>query len=229
VIYLANASSEIVREALRTDPRLGMMSTPAEGRSPQGYLWWAADNGCFGKGYPGDQQWVEWLRRHQAYVERCLFATAPDVVGDAAATLRRSEPWLPVIREIGYPAALVAQNGLEDELIPWDEFDCLFLGGGVECPEHGFVKNPIRVGRGSNQRALCPDCGLVATEWKLGKAAADLANQALSHGKWVHMGRLNSGKRFKYARDEVGCHSADGTFLAFGPDTNLPRLLRWMA
>ncbi|MFJ1961847.1 hypothetical protein [Streptomyces massasporeus] len=25
-----------------------------------------------------------------------------------------------------------------------------------------------------------------------------------------------------------GCTSCDGTYLAFGPDTNLPRLLAWM-
>jgi hypothetical protein len=226
VIYLANASSPMVREAMRTDPRLGMLSTPAEGRSPDGMLWWAADNGCFGKGYPGDDRWIEWLHRHKKYVDRCLFATAPDVVGDAAATLRRSEPWLPVIREIGYPAALVAQNGMEDELIPWDEFDVLFIGGSLGCTPCGYVR-PIdwKVPRG--HVAVCPECDADATEWKLGKEAADLANQALSHGKWVHMGRLNSGRRFRYARDVVGCQSADGTFLAFGPDTNLPRLYRW--
>lgn len=212
---------------MRTDPRLGMLSTPAEGRSPDEMLWWAADNGCFGRGYPGDERWLEWLRRHSGHIERCLFATAPDVVGDAVGTLQRSWPFFEEIRRIGYPAALVAQNGLENELIPWDEFDCLFIGGGPDCPQHQFVRDPVRVGRGANQQALCPECGAVTTEWKLGKAAADLANQALSHGKWVHMGRLNSGKRFKYARDVVGCHSSDGTFLAFGPDTNLPRLYRW--
>lgn len=226
MIYLANASSPVVREAMRNDPRLGMLSTPAEGRAFDGYHWWAADNGCFGKGYPGDERWLEWLRRHSEHVEQCLFATAPDVVGDASATLRRSVPFFSTIREIGYPAALVAQNGLEDELVPWDEFDALFLGGSLGCTPCGYVR-PIgqRLARG--EIPWCPSCGERAVEWKLGKEAADLANQALSHGKWVHMGRLNSGKRFRYARDVVGCHSADGTFLAFGPDTNLPRLYRW--
>jgi hypothetical protein len=26
----------------------------------------------------------------------------------------------------------------------------------------------------------------------------------------------------------MGCDSADGTFLTFGPDVNLPRLLAWL-
>lgn len=41
------------------------------------------------------------------------------------------------------------------------------------------------------------------------------------------MGRVNSGKRLKLA-DNWGCDTADGTFLAFGPDKNLPRLLAWL-
>jgi hypothetical protein len=27
----------------------------------------------------------------------------------------------------------------------------------------------------------------------------------------------------------MGCDTADGTFLAFGPDINTPRLARWVA
>jgi hypothetical protein len=26
----------------------------------------------------------------------------------------------------------------------------------------------------------------------------------------------------------MGCHSVDGTYLTFGPDTNLPKLLGWL-
>jgi hypothetical protein len=35
-------------------------------------------------------------------------------------------------------------------------------------------------------------------------------------------------KRLRYAAS-IGCHSVDGTFLAYGPDRNLPTLLRWLA
>lgn len=65
------------------------------------------------------------------------------------------------------------------------------------------------------------------TPWKLGYAAARLAAHARTLGKWVHMGRVNSWTRVEYAR-YIGCHSVDGTYLAFGPDINSPKLLAWI-
>lgn len=41
------------------------------------------------------------------------------------------------------------------------------------------------------------------------------------------MGRVNSRTRLGIA-EWFGCDSADGTYLAYGPDKNLPRLLRWL-
>jgi hypothetical protein len=194
VLYLATASSVRVCDAMRGGD-LGMICTPAGGRPPLPGVLWGADNGCFGKGFPGSAGWLRWLGRLAEHADRCLWASAPDVVGDAAATLARSRPHLPAIRALGYPAALVAQDGLEQLVVPWDEFDVLFIGGG-------------------------------STAWKLGPAAAGLVAEALDRDKRVHMGRVNSRRRWSYA-EHLGCHSVDGTFLAFGPDTNLPRLLSW--
>jgi hypothetical protein len=193
VLYLANASSARVRDAM-TNGDLAQICTPNEGRAPLPGVTWAGDNGCFGANYVGDDAWIGWLARHASHADRCLFATAPDVVGDAAATLARSAPFLPVIRDLGYPAALVAQDGLEDLDVPWDAFDVLFIGG--------------------------------STEWKLGPYAARLIAEARLRGKRVHMGRVNSGRRYAYAA-LLGCDSADGTFLAFAPDHNLARMSRW--
>ena len=193
MLYLANASSQRVRDAM-TSGALSQICTPNEGRTPLPGVTWAADNGCFSKNYVGDQRWLAWLTKHAAHADRCLFATAPDVVGDAEATLARSAPHLPAIRQLGYRAALVAQDGLEHLTVPWDAFDVLFIGG--------------------------------STDWKLGKAAADLVAEAKRRGKWIHMGRVNSRQRWSYA-EHIGCDSVDGTFLAFGPDTNLPRLQTW--
>lgn len=66
-----------------------------------------------------------------------------------------------------------------------------------------------------------------STEWKLGPDAANITRRAKKRDVWVHMGRVNSQRRFDAAR-AIGCDSVDGTFLAFGPDANLPRLLRWI-
>lgn len=192
--FYANPSNGKVIDAMRAG-LIGMIDTPAQGNALPLDVDWCADNGCFGTGYPGDDGYLAWLARRVDRVGRCGFATAPDVVGDAAATLARSAPMLPRIRALGYPAALVAQNGLEDLDVPWDTFDVLFIGGD--------------------------------TAWKLGGAAARLVREAKARGKGTHMGRVNSEVRLRYA-DRIGCDSADGTFLVFGPDKNLPRLLGWL-
>lgn len=194
--YIATPSSPLIRAAMSIG-LLACMTTPAQGnRVPDGAMY-ACDNGKFGKGWPGANAWFPWLwatvQRYGA--ERCMFATAPDVVGDAEATRVESRPWLPAIRSLGVPAAFVAQDGCEQGLIPWGEFDVLFLGG--------------------------------STEWKLGPAAALVTRVATGLGIPVHMGRVNSRRRLKIA-DEFGCTSADGTYLAFGPEKNLPRLMAWL-
>ncbi|NCL73740.1 hypothetical protein [Rhodococcus sp. YH1] len=193
-LYLANPVSESARNAMRDD-LLGYIDTPAQGNVRPPGVTWCADNGCFGRGYPGDDAWLAWLAANAYAATDCLFATAPDVVGDATATLARSAPHLPAIRALGYRAALVAQDGLESLEIPWDEFDALFIGG--------------------------------STEWKLGSAARKIVAEAKRRGKWVHMGRVNSLRRYRYA-EAIGCDSVDGTFLTYGPDENLPRLLSWV-
>lgn len=65
------------------------------------------------------------------------------------------------------------------------------------------------------------------TNWKVGPHARRLTADARAHGKRVHMGRVNSRRRLQAAA-HMGCHSADGTYLAFGPDRNLPKLLSWL-
>jgi len=201
VIYLTSpASTKAIRETLAAGltPELGLLHTP---RDPRGaavlgrYPHWAADTGCFHRPDEFDlDEYLGWLEG-LPFRERCLFATAPDVVGDAAATLELAGPCLPDIRMLGLRGALVAQDGLEALPVPWDWFDCLFLGG--------------------------------STAWKLSEGALALAGEARERGKWVHMGRVNSLRRLRLA-EIAGCHSADGSFLAFGPDTNLPRLLGWL-
>lgn len=47
-------------------------------------------------------------------------------------------------------------------------------------------------------------------EYKLGADAVRLVIEAHKRGKWVHMGRVNSQKRIRYAR-AIGCDSVDGT------------------
>lgn len=62
------------------------------------------------------------------------------------------------------------------------------------------------------------------TAWKLSQAALELTRRS-PHS--VHMGRVNSYRRLWRAR-LMGCSTADGTFLKFGPDVNRPRLFAWL-
>lgn len=64
-------------------------------------------------------------------------------------------------------------------------------------------------------------------QWKMGEPARLLMEEARSRGKATHMGRVNTLDRLKIACQH-GYDTADGTFLAYGPDTNLPRLLRYI-
>jgi len=63
--------------------------------------------------------------------------------------------------------------------------------------------------------------------WKLGPAAAALTAEAHRRSKWVHMGRVNTRQRFRYAAC-IGCDSADGTGMTRGPDKNLAKMLAWL-
>lgn len=65
------------------------------------------------------------------------------------------------------------------------------------------------------------------TEWKTGHESGSLIKEAHRRGKWVHMGRVNSYRRFR-AAETMGCDSVDGTFLAFAPDQNWLRLRHWL-
>lgn len=128
-LYLAPPSTPKIREEIAAG-RLGAILNPASGnRVPEQGLF-AVDNAVYGGKYPGDEAYLAWLERFAPHADRCLFVTAPDVVGDALATETRSRPMLARIRELGLPSALVAQDWMElSTWDPWDEIDALFIGG----------------------------------------------------------------------------------------------------
>lgn len=164
--YLSGVSGPLVREAAATD-RIGLLVTPQSSlhRQIDRYRWWAADNAMFTDAVT-EAEWVCWL----ATLPRggCLFATAPDVVGEWKASWKRSRPWLRVIRDLGFPAALVAQDGMTvaDLLRTAPEWDALFIGG--------------------------------STEWKEGQVVLDLIREAKRLGRHVHVGRVNSWRRLEH-------------------------------
>ena len=192
MIYLTGAKNNSCTH-FYDNGTLGVLNTPSVGYKLHPQWIWAADNGCFNATtYVGDTKWFTWLQKQPTH--RCLFATAPDVVGNHVETLTRSLPWLKQIRDLGFQVAFVLQNGSTTDTIPWHEFDVAFIGGD--------------------------------NSWKLG-GADHLIIEAKQRGKKVHVGRVNSGKRFeRFAL--MGVDSVDGTHLAFAPDRNLASLLSWI-
>lgn len=192
-MYLSGSKNPAVAADMAAG-RIGLLRTPGNGYSLDGVAVWAMDNGCFTGAYPGDDAYLGLLATLGAHRERCLFVAAPDVVGDAPATLALFPTMAGRIRAAGWPVALVGQDGMETLPVPWDAVDWLFVGG--------------------------------TTEWKLGPGALELIGQARGHGERIHIGRVNSARRF--AAFAAVADTCDGTYLAFGPEINAPRVRDWM-
>jgi hypothetical protein len=195
MLYLATGTEPEVMAAMEAG-EIGLLLTPNSRRriAHKNHFVWAADNACYNPKNWTSEKWWKWLVSERHNATTCLFATAPDVVCNADETMALAAIWLPRIRDLGFRAALVAQDGIENHAIPWDSFDCLFIGG--------------------------------STEWKLGSDAFQLSHAARRRGKDVHMGRVNSARRWQIA-STFGCTSADGTFIIFAPKINFQRMRQW--
>lgn len=66
-----------------------------------------------------------------------------------------------------------------------------------------------------------------STRWKLSQASADLATEAKTRGKWIHMGRVNSLRRMQAALD-MGCDSIDGSSASMYGDKYIHRYCSWL-
>lgn len=67
-----------------------------------------------------------------------------------------------------------------------------------------------------------------STEYKLSKEVADIVRITKEKDKWIHMGRVNSKKRIKYAHS-IGCDSVDGTGFSMFPNTHIPSALELLS
>ena len=173
------------------DGIIGYIDTPAQGNKREPNVQWCADNGCFSSKWDSSQWW-KWINRQERTMK---FAVCPDVVADWDGTRRLFEEWQPKMRAEGLPVALCAQDGAVESDIPWNDIDCLFIGG--------------------------------STEWKLSPNTEQLVAAAAAQRTWAHIGRVNSYKRLRWARD-IGANSADGTMLVFNPTKRLAELKRWL-
>ena len=97
---------------------------------------WACDNGAF-SGLD--------VAAFVAMLDRCppdnlcLFLAVPDVVADWPATLVQWERWAPRLR--GYPLAIVLQDGVTPEAVPWDACSAVFIGGSTRFKMSGLARS----------------------------------------------------------------------------------------
>lgn len=113
------------------DPSVGVLISPrlntlAMKAADEGMAW-AADNDCYNGGL--DKGMYRKMLMESRPAKGCLFVCAPDVVGDSAATLQLWDDWYMRIAEFGYPVALVTQDGMTVDDIPWVQADAIFIGG----------------------------------------------------------------------------------------------------
>lgn len=187
--------------------RVGCLSVPAEGNAfpTDPAVAWACDNGAFkGLDVP---KWLRFLSRLVVHPVKPLWVACPDVVGDAAETMRRYLVWSPVLRELGLPVALVLQDGCDQT-------------------EH---RDRIR--------ASYPDLAAVfvggTTAFKLSAETYRLTREAHDAGLLVHFGRVNSLRRIRdiatAARSGLcWCDTIDGGSATRWGDTNIPKLVRFI-
>lgn len=196
MLLVSGSTRSVGRLAGEWPGHLGHLVTP-KNRSGIGSLLatglkWAVDNGAF-SGF--DPMAFRRLLGRVAGQPRLLWIVCPDCVGDAAETLKLFDHWQPEVSEAG-PVAFVGQDGQEDLDLPWERFNCLFIGG--------------------------------TTEWKLSKTAQDLAAEAKLRGKWVHLGRVNSRRRLRYAWS-IQADSTDGSSASMFGDKYIHKYLGWQA
>lgn len=83
-------------------------------------------------------------------------------MANAAITLHLFRVYAHIPRELGYPVAMVTQDGMTPDDVPWSLLDTLFIGG--------------------------------SQYHKRGREAEALGTEAKRLGKWVHIGRVQSGQ-----------------------------------
>lgn len=135
-MLLTQTDTDFYREKVRQHPDLfGYLVTPRKygvaSFISKEIAPWAVDNDCFNNQFNA-KRFIEFLKKLQDFNKNCLFVTAPDVVADRKGTLKRFPRWHDSIRRLGFPVAIVLQDGMTNLDIPWESIDAVFVGGSTE-------------------------------------------------------------------------------------------------
>ena len=191
--------------------RFGVITTSAHGTVPAGIKegrLWALDNECFRCPFDYGRWLAHWYRLYP-YSKRCLFVVVPDKPFDARETLALWRRWHRKLRR-----QLNRFDNLADVRKPW-------LGLAFAAQD------------GQESLPLPEEADWVfiagSTEWKLSEAAANVMQRAWDAGMYIHVGRVNSQKRYRHfwnlaQRLDLDIVSCDGTAARFDPARALYRL-----
>ena len=198
-ILVSGATATVRRLANQYRDHLGVLMTPHNGnRLCSLPLPWAADNAAFSK--PDDAKFSRLCAESWA-LDRYhppLWVAVPDVVGDHAATLRLFRWWCDEWRSEYGCIPFPLAFVLQDGCRP------------AEIPWDDIAA--VFVGG--------------STQFKLRQSEA-LVRTAKQRGKLVHVGRVNTLRRLRFAYD-LGADTVDGTAFSMFPDTYIERGVRFL-
>lgn len=114
--------------------RLGYGEMTVRDEVPPRRTPWALDNGAFRDWKAGTPFDADAFRRSLDALERCAepdFVVCPDRIAAGNQSLLVSRSWLPELRARGCRVALVAQDGMDLEVLEREltSYDVLFVGG----------------------------------------------------------------------------------------------------
>lgn len=181
--------------------RLGVLLTPANGNREwwDSEMVWACDNDCFKR--LDAPAYLRLLARVVKFQSRPAWVACPDVVGNAAETVRRFGVWQPLLAELGLPVAFVGQDGLRAEQVPWERIAAFFVGGSTAWK---LSDDALALTRAAHERGKLCHFGRVNSARRI---------------LWVA----------RAMRDGRGwCDTIDGGSASRWGDVNIPKLMRWM-
>lgn len=138
---------------------------------------------------------VKFIRLIDSLVgKKVCWVAAPDVVGNASETMR--------LYDERWYEEIKVKRGLPIAYVAQDGMD--------------WIGNPAKEF----------DCLFIGgtTEFKLGGYVRYAVSMAKEYGKWVHMGRVNSWTRLRYAIN-IGCDSIDGSGFSIAPEQKIPSFI----
>ena len=177
----------------------GVLTTPGHHAVPLGIRenrLFGVDTGLKGKLLTNDS-WAVYLshiKRLHPYLDLCQFIVVPDRIADHPTTYTLFEQ---------LAGEIVAAADWEDAPLAYVAQD------GAEDDEIPMCTSVVFIGGSS--------------AWKLGPGARTMIRLAHAEGKAVHVGAVNSMRRYHYF-NHLGCASCDGTTATYNPTQARKRL-----